>query len=653
MMAEREDDMPLDEITVSERKTPTQRQVEGVCKRYRAWICSLIIIGLIIILALIITAAATSHIPNELCELSEAQALKDKREAWNRFAGTYTKEAVATPAKKCSEMGAEVLVRGGNAIDAAIVAALCIGVVHPSSSGPMGGAFILTWDNKKERAEFIDAREVAPAAATPDMFVNKPGSSTEGGLAIAVPGELQGLHMAHRRGGKLAWSSLVMPVAELAENWQVTEHTAVDANSTKFLDEPRFAPLAAIMRPNGVPVKEGDWVQQPVLAQTLRRIANEGPMWLYKGPDAERLAKEIQDAGGIVTAADLAAYAPVLRDPIDTEVFDHRYLGAPPPSSGGATVSAILKFMAAIRRPMNLMQGPLTQYPHHLAEAMKHAFAMRMHLGDPAFVNVTGAVRAMTDDEWMHQLQLKLEEWDTHPDPRYYGGSFSGLGASDARRLPEDHGTTHISVVDWEGNAVALTSTINTAFGSKVLSESTGFVFNNEMDDFATSDNSNAFDLASSKYDLVGPGKRPLSSMSPSIILDKLWDNHIIVETRYYIWKVRMVVGASGGPRIITATAQTILNTLARGMPLLDAVRAPRIHSQLLPNVLYVEEKEIPIIGERLTHSDKFKAILRGKGHFTEDKGAMGAVTAIWVDMDTELLTAVSDPRKGGSPAGR
>lgn len=277
-------------------------------------------------------------------------------------------------------------------------------------------------------------------------------------------------------------------------------------------------------------------------------------------------------------------------------------------------------------------------YYHRLAEAFKHVFAIRLNLGDPDYVNTTDARNALLDLNYMTRLQKETSDDNVLPLDEY-GGIYN---ITRANSLVVDHGTTHLSVIDSYGNAVALTSTINTYFGSKVMSSITNMLYNNEMDDFSIPGTSNYFGLAASPYNYPAPFKRPLSSMSPSFVYDK--EN-----------KLRLVGGASGGPRIITATAQVILNYFGKGLDILDAVIAPRLHSQLLPNTLYIENNtqllSTLLFGHSIELSDDILKVLHQKNHFTNKTTDVGITQFIVVDVDTNTLKAVSDPRKGGLPS--
>lgn len=468
---------------------------------------------------------------------------------------------VATDNPICSQIGADILDLGGNAADAAIASAFCLGVISPASSGIGGGCYLLHFKQSTGIAQFVDAREVAPAAATSHMFEDNPMAAQDGGLAIAVLGEVKGLYQAYQNfgSGKVSWKMLVAPAARLAESWTLNAYVAkVLTEIETQLHSGLYPELSKLyLTAEGTLKSAGDTIQQPILAQTLQNIGEFGPDYLYSTM-ASTLAAEIQQAGGILTEADIRSYSPELREPISTSLANgvYTYLGVGGSSSGGPAVLAIVEFLLSYDAPLTQM-GAL--YYHRVVESLKHTFAMRMSLGDPEYVNSTGANAALLSPEYMSGLQTQLtSDASVQPELDMYGGMYN---ITHANALTEDHGTSHISVVDKDGNALSMTSTINTYFGSKVISPSTGILFNNQMDDFSIPGASNYFGLAPSPYNYPAPGKKPLSSMSPSILLatDAL---SLMQKEPKNVPKVRLVGGASGGPRIITATAQVFLGYL-------------------------------------------------------------------------------------------
>ena len=464
------------------------------------------------------------------------------------------------------------------------------------------------------------------------MFVGSPEASLEGGLAVAVPSEIHGLRLAWERHGKLPWSRLVLPAATLAEGFPVGPELArAIAQNAAALARHATSAATFLRSDRRSPLRVGDTCANPALARTLRAIAEEGADALRVGTLAEALARDVREAGGVMTADDLARYRPRVSAPVVARAFGFDILGMPPTSSGGAAVAQVMEFMAGFDRPL-VRSGGLGA--HRTVEAFKHAFAMRMNLGDPEAdwpgKNVSGALADMLSPEFNARLRAMTRD-DATLDISAYGARWNQL---------DDSGTTHVSVVDAERNAVALTSTVNTAFGSKVTSPSTGVVLNNEMDDFSTPGAPNGYGLAPSVANFPAPGKRPLSSMSPTIVVDPV------------AGAVVAAAGASGGPRIITATAQVLLDVLARGASPLEAVEAPRVHHQLTPNKVFAEAQRILGTGEWRNVSDATAEALRRRGHeVTFSDVATATTQLVTVDLETGRVHAVSDARKGGRPA--
>lgn len=619
------------------------------------------VLSLFILLPFIISLGiiASKHDDSQLitqttdCDTSNAWAKSFNVE-------TYGNGIVAADDYRCSKIGSNILTDGGNAMDAAIGVALCLGVVSPASSGLGGGCFILGYNASSYKSLFIDARETAPLNSSQNMYVGNPSLSVNGGLAIAIPGELKGLYLAwQKQGGGVSWSRIVQPSIDLAKKWEISPtvaryilkiETVVKSNTMLYSDI-----YEMYFNNDGTPKKSGQYIQNPQLANTLQGIADQGPDYLYgiNSNIPNLLAKEIQNAGGIITANEIRSFQPTIRDAVEMDVFGYKLYGAPPPSSGGVIVAAILQFMSGFKEPIASQEG---LYYHHLVEAMKHTFAIRMSLGDPDYVNLTSVMNDLLNGDLINELQqITREDWVLDSIEKY-GGPDYGVKY---QVIPDDHGTTHISVLDKDGNAVAITSTVNTYFGSKILSTSTGIILNNEMDDFSTPNSSNFFGLAPFTSNYIEPGKKPLSSMSPTILVRKA-DK-----------KVRLIGGASGGPRIITATAQVLLNFLGQGMSLLDSVISSRVHSQLFPQKVYLEDVTLdctnclaldsngkPISGQyqkiQSTTNTLLVNALKKRGHnITADTGANFGVCQ-FIDIEHELdnkMTAVCDPRKGGTPS--
>eukprot|EP00978_Attheya_sp_CCMP212_P018907 scaffold52289_cov51-Attheya_sp.AAC.2 len=560
--------------------------------------------------------------------------------------------------------------------------------------------------------EVIDCREQAPGAATAAMFKNlSPNDSIFGGLAIGVPGELRGLELAHSRHGSLPWPIVVEPAMKLArDGFPVGNHLAHDIadNWDKIM---QFQPLAKLLSKNNKGIsslKEGDILKNPKLASTLNAVIERGADAIYTGERAKHIAEDIQNAGGIITYSDLANYRPVLRSPlISRDIMGFNVVGTPPPSSGGAAVIGALRFLAEYSMPLASLADTVSK--HRFVEACRHVFAIRMSLSDPHFFSNTtkAAVSDLVSGSYMKMLK-DLSCDDTVLNMSEYGGkrwaqlhNDDGNGTlvdaheGDRRRMTphltpyslqeneskrkrkeyqthrrtrlfgylNDHGTTHLSVVDKEFNAVSITSTVNTYFGSNVLSQSSGIILNNQMDDFSNPGRPNYFGLRPSESNYVAPHKRPLSSMSPTIIFRSESDsnqctkkniNEDIDGYEQDLGRLFLVLGASGGPKIITSVLQTIINYALLGMPLYESVVHPRVHDQLLYHGQAATTVEAcPLIqGPTIVVTNRTKAALRKRGHQLLDIDYAGTVQAVAIDLETSRLSAASDVRKGGSPAG-
>lgn len=540
---------------------------------------------------------------------------------------------VASDNADCSTVGVNVLKQGGNAVDAAVATALCLGVISPGSSGIGGGCYIIINDNNDSgSAVFIDARETAPSGAYKDMFISDPLQAQNGAMAIAVPGELKGLYLAWKTYGKLPWKDVVTPAETLANEWRISKETEVYLNViAPYILSGAYPQLSDLyLNSNGEIKKEGDVVKQATLSNTLHHIGIHGPDYLYVTM-AGTMASEIQSAGGIVTSDDIKRYNVNATVPLVCHAFGHTIYSASGSSSGGAAVCGLLKFMSAYKEPL-VSLGHL--YYHRLAEAMKHVFAIKLNLGDPTYTNSTGPIDALMSDSYMSNLTSFTSD-DSILKLQQYGGVYN----YDYSEVI-DSGTTHLSVID-ANLAVAITSTINTEFGSKFISPSLGILYNNEMDDFSIPNTPNYFGLYPSPYNYPQPFKRPLSSMTPSIVYNAVTS------------KIKYIGGASGGPRIITATAQVLMNMLNKGMDALSAVVSPRIHTQLLPFIVDVEYQHSLIDGSVITSEDDLILFLQHKKqNVSKCSTGMGVSQFISIDPDSGEMLAVSDPRKNGRPAG-
>lgn len=541
--------------------------------------------------------------------------------------------AVAADHELASQAGAEILSQGGNAVDAAIAAALALGVVQPAGSGLGGGGFLLIRKSDGQVAA-IDFREVAPKQASRDMFIDAatsqvvPDRSRIGGLASGVPGEAAGFAKALAEFGSLKPAQVVAPALRLADKgFPVGRHLARSAANVV----PKLAtdhPLRALLAPQGQVLMIGTQLRRPELASTLRTLSQDGFLAFYRtqpGSIGDDLLKANQGAGGILQAEDFATYKPVARTPIEGRFRGHQLFVVPPPS-GGITALEALQILDARPPPA---QGPgASATLHETIEALKHAFADRVRLhGDPAFANIPVA-------ELASPAYAKGRAETIQSDRVLSRNSYGRPGTGKPASPPRDKGTSHLCVIDRNGNAAALTTTVNLGFGSRVVGPKSGVILNNQMDDFtAKPATENAFGLVGQEANLVAPGKRPASSMAPIIAVGK--DGSIIC------------AGGSGGPTIVTGVVQTMINLIDFGMEAESAVSSPRIHAQFLPENVLVEP-EVPVdVREKLTQ--------RGHTLVITPAPLETAVQVVVYRPASEgrpaSFGAASDPRKGGKPA--
>ena len=540
----------------------------------------------------------------------------------------YRRAAVAADHVVASRAGVEMLKQGGNAVDAVVAASFCLSVVRPTSCGIGGGGFMVIYlpgdGDVEPQAVAINYRETAPASVGPDSFVGlaDEAASRAGYKASGVPGTVAGLLWALDHYGTLDRETVLAPAIRAAEQGVAADRYQVrgaERLAERLAVSPHLRPAATYLWDQLClegEIAEGDLVRNPEQARALKLIAEHGRDGFYSGPVARAIADTMATHGGTITAADLSGYRVRVVEPLRGSFQGLEVLSMPPPSSGGL---AMLQILGILERRMDdvPVEHNRPAYVHLLAEAMKHAFADRAEwLADPDFVDVP--VRRLLSAGYLDQRAASIDFERTH-EPRHYGSSAA---------LVEDGGTSHLSVIDARGGAVACTETINLVYGSLVAVPGFGFALNNQMDDFTTRPGQpNAFGLRQSEGNLPAPGKRPLSSMSPTIVVAG--------------GKPVLVTGAADGPRIITGTLQCILNCVLFDMMPREAVAAPRFHHQWLPDVLQFETQWT---------DEQTIAAIETLGHQAGRRAAIGRVQLIRVSADG--IRAASDARRGGAPAG-
>ena len=514
-----------------------------------------------------------------------------------------------------SQVGIEIIKQGGNAVDAAVAVGFALAVVLPEAGNIGGGGFIVYRDTTG-RVRALDYREMAPGRATPDMYVDSTGNSTDqsltGHLASGVPGSVAGMYEAWKSAGRLSWRKVLAPAIRLAR-----EHTLDAARSRAIAEEAerlaRFPASAKQFLVDGHAPASGTTFRQPELAHTLQLIADSGASVFYKGQIADLIAAEMQRGHGLITKDDLRRYQPKWRTPVQIGYRGYSIYSMPPASSGGVTMGEILNIMEGYD---TLPPFGSAGYVHLEVEAMRRAFMDRNHwLGDPDFVDMP--LERLLSKSYAAELRAQILPDRATPTPPL--ATSAGDGTE----------TTHYSVVDAAGNAAAVTTTLNGGFGSAVTVTGAGFLLNNEMDDFTTAPGKpNMYGLIQGAANAIAPHKRMLSAMTPSLVLDRSG-------------RLFMVVGTPGGPTIINSVYQVIVNVLDHGMSLAEAVAAPRVHQQALPDVVFYERG-----GLAQTTLDG----LRTMGYQLRERGRMGDIAAIartaagWV--------GVADPRRGGGAVG-
>ena len=541
----------------------------------------------------------------------------------------FTNGVVSSADIRASQAGVEIMQRGGNAIDAAVAVQFALAVTTPRA-GNLGGGGFMVYRNTKGEVFTLDFREKAPAMAKKTMYQDDDGNvlseaSKIGGLASGVPGSVDGMISALERYGSLPLEVVMEPAIRIASQGFTLNHIqAADLNAHAELFEQFDASSTLFLRGDGRAWKAGDLFIQEDLAQTLTRIASLGRDGFYAGPTAAAIVREMRRQGGIITLADLRDYESVWRDPISVRFHEFTLHLMPPPSSGGVVIQQVLRMLGIMAEAnsnpvLKQLQFNDATTIHMLSEASRRAFADRnYYLGDPDFTDIPDSLLAY---EYLRDRASSFRKDRVTPS--------DSLSHGDPVSFFESDETTHFSVIDRDGAAVAVTTTLNGSFGSGVTIAGAGFLMNNEMDDFSAKPGvPNMFGLIGAEANSIAPGKRMLSSMTP-----------MIVESGD---RVVLATGAAGGPRIITAVLQQFLNLALFDMDPVQSVYAPRVHHQWLPDILYAEPFAI---------SGDTRRILESYGHRIEVRATVGRIHSVFTGLDG-LRYGVADPRGEGDVAG-
>ena len=525
-----------------------------------------------------------------------------------------------------SRAGVEILQKGGNAVDAAVAVALVLAVVWPEAGNLGGGGFMLI-RKADGTEEAIDYRERAPLAATRDMYLDSKGNviedlSTLGHKAVAVPGTIAGLALALKRHGKLSWSELVEPAKKLAEEGFVL--TPMNVKRIKMYQKTPSTNSESkrIFLKNGKFYEAGERLIQPELAETLKRIQQQGPREFYEGRTAELIVTDMKQNGGLITSKDLKEYEPTIRKPIHGKYRGFDIITMPPPSSGGIALIEMLNLLEPISLGTFGFQS--ADHIHAMIEAMKRAFADRANLlGDTDFVKVP--VEQLISKEYASKQKINMQK--AVPSVEIQPSKFE---------FQESPSTTHFSIIDSEGNIVSNTYTLNDSFGSGVTVPKAGFLLNDEMDDFTSKPGAtNLYGLLQSEKNAIQPRKRPLSSMTPVIVMKD--------------GKPFLVLGGPGGPVIITSVLQTMINVIDFHMDIQQGIDTPRFHHQWIPDEIYSEAFGMNQDTRKILESRGQKF---AKKHFFKETDQLGDIQGILIDPETGIFFGASDPRRGGTPFG-
>ena len=574
----------------------------------------LILTNLSLALMLVISPIAQSKLlPKPATNASQSAA--NRYDSSNDiFHPVYGKNGmVASEQGLATQVGLDILKQGGNAIDAAVAVGFALAVVLPNAGNIGGGGFMVLHDDKTGKDVAIDFREIAPAKASRDMYLNNQGNVIDGKSlfthdASGVPGTVAGMEYALKKWGTMPLSKVLEPAIKLADKGFIVSDVLAQTLKEEKSTLGKWSASKAIFFKNGEPLKSGDLLVQKDLAKSLRLIAKQGAKAFYQGEIATKIAKEMQSQGGTMTLEDLKAYKVVERQPIIGDYRGYKVVTMPPPSSGGVHLIEILNMLE--HYPIKEDGVNSAKNIHHMAESMKLAYADRSeYLGDPDFVKIP--VTGLTSKAYANERVKTIDDNKARLSSNIKPGKPQPY---------ESDQTTHFSVMDKAGNAVAVTYTLNLNFGSGIVVEGTGILLNNEMDDFSVKPGvPNAFGLVGGTANAIEAKKRPLSSMTPTIVMknNKPW----------------LVTGSPGGARIITTVLQSVVNTIDHEMNPAEAIITPRVHHQWLPDELRVEEGISP---------DTIK-LLQDKGHKVVTKAPMGRIQII--QADDSGFYGYSDPR--------
>lgn len=574
----------------------------------------LILTNLSLVLMLVISPIAQSKLlPKPATNASQLAA--NRYDSSNDiFHPVYGKNGmVASEQGLATQVGLDILKQGGNAIDAAVAVGFALAVVLPNAGNIGGGGFMVLHDDKTGKDVAIDFREIAPAKASRDMYLDNQGNVIDGKSlfthdASGVPGTVAGMEYALKKWGTMPLSKVLEPAIKLADKGFIVSDVLAKTLKEEKSTLGKWSASKAIFFKNGEPLKSGDLLVQKDLAKSLRLIAKQGAKAFYQGEIATKIAKEMQSHGGTMTLEDLKAYKVVERQPIIGDYRGYKVVTMPPPSSGGVHLIEILNMLE--HYPIKEDGVNSAKNIHHMAESMKLAYADRSeYLGDPDFVKIP--ITGLTSKAYANERVKTIDDNKARPSSTIKPGKPQPY---------ESDQTTHFSVMDKAGNAVAVTYTLNLNFGSGIVVEGTGILLNNEMDDFSVKPGvPNAFGLVGGAANAIEAKKRPLSSMTPTIVMknNKPW----------------LVTGSPGGARIITTVLQSVVNTIDHEMNPAEAIITPRVHHQWLPDELRVEEGISP---------DTIK-LLQDKGHKVVTKAPMGRIQII--QADDSGFYGYSDPR--------